>query len=84
MLDRTNNRDSQLLPWQIAHLKFKVMILINSLCESNNSAKTVSRLMRTIPLDVLKDNISEIYSQYQAIYGSEYSPKAFGHVIHIL
>lgn len=80
MLDRNNNREADLLPWQISQLKYKIMILVNSLWESNQNAKTISRLMRTIPLDVLKDNIAEIYRQYQATYGKVYSPEAFGHV----
>lgn len=69
-----------MLGWQIAQLKYKCMILVNSLWESNQKTKTIGQIMRAIPLDVLKRNIAEIYKQYKDMYGTNYTLKAFGHV----
>lgn len=69
-----------MLPWQIAQLKYKCMILVNSLWESQQTPKRIGRLMRSIPLDVLKQNIAEVYKQYKELYATNYTAKAFGHV----
>ena len=77
---RTSMRNSDMLPWQIAQLKYKCMILVNSLWESQQTPKRIGRLMRSIPLDVLKQNIAEVYKQYKELYATNYTAKAFGHV----
>ena len=83
-MNRPNFRNAEMLPWQIASLKYKCMILVNSLWESKQTPKTIGRIMRALPLDVLKQNIAEIYKQYRDLYGQTYTLKAFGHVRTIL
>lgn len=79
-ISRNSTRYSDLQPWQIAQLKYKCMILLNSLWESRQTPKTVGRIMRSIPLDILKKNIAEIYKQYKDMYKDSLTEKAYGHV----
>ena len=82
---QTNNElKEELPPWMIARLKLKVVILTNSLLESRNSKQIVKHIMRSIPFDLLKKNVSQIYKLYRDMYGNQYTGECFGHVILIL
>lgn len=75
-----NKSAQELPPWMIARLKLKVIILVNSLLESRNSKQIVKRIMRSIPFEVLKKNVTEIYRLYKDMYGTKYTEEGFGHV----
>jgi hypothetical protein len=56
------------------------MILVMSLLEQRRSDQIVKRIMRSLPMDVLKRNIAKIYKRYKKLYGDKYIPEALGHV----
>jgi len=79
-----NNYNKQLERWMLARLKFKVLILLNSLLEMRSSDSVVSRIMRSLPLQVLKVNLVKVYRKYKKTYGTTYSMDAFKHVVNFL
>ena len=66
--------------WQLARLKNKCLVAILSLLERYKYEEFVLlRIMRTIPISILKSNLSEVFIMYKKLYGNEYSMEAFGH-----
>ena len=54
--------DFEIHPGELARLKYKCLIGIVSLLESNDSADNlILRIIRTIPLKILTDNLARIY-----------------------
>jgi len=78
--ERMSNNNRQLERWMLSRLKYKVMILLNSLLEMRSSDSVVSRIMRSLPLQVLKINLVKVYRKYKKTYGTTYSMDAFKHV----
>jgi len=77
--ERMSNNNRQLERWMLSRLKYKVMILLNSLLEMRSSDSVVSRIMRSLPLQVLKINLVKVYRKYKKTYGTTYSMDAFKH-----
>ena len=56
------------------------MILVSSLLEVNNDSSVMKRLLRSLPLDILKSNLVSIYKKYKKLYGKDYTMEALKHV----
>jgi len=65
-------------PWMRERLRYKVLILVNSLMERSHSS-VVKRIMRALPLEVLKKNITTVYKKYKAMYKDKYTMDCFKH-----
>lgn len=61
-------------------LKHKILILLNSLLESQTNGINVSKIMQYIPAENLANNLVNIFINYVTLYGTEYLDDAFGHV----
>jgi len=72
-------QNRELEAWMLARLKYKVLILVSSLFERSSSA-VIKRIMRSLPLDVLKKNLTKIYKKYKRMYGDNYAMEALKHV----
>ena len=72
--------DSELKKWQIARLKYKCSITLLSLLEARKDYNNVYRMMKSLPMEVLKRNITDIYLLFETIYKGVYTNKAFLHV----
>lgn len=44
-------------PWMIVRLKYKVMILVLGVLEMRKDDDIIKRVIRALPLDILKDNM---------------------------
>ena len=74
--------DTQAMPgWMISHLKFKCLITILSLFEGRKDNLVRKRTIRTISIELLKENLNFIFSQYLLIYqDNEYDEEMFNHL----
>lgn len=64
-------------PGKLARLKHKCLITIVSLLECNiNSEEFVTKIMRTIPLNVLTNNLARIYELFKR-YEKDYVDSLF-------
>lgn len=57
------------------------MVLLNSLLEMKQNDNIVKRLIRSLPIEILKRNIVDSYKRYKKIYGVELVNDALKHVI---
>ena len=73
-------QNRELEAWMLSRLKYKVLILVNSLLERSSGA-VIKRIMRSLPLDVLKKNLTKIYKSYKNMYGENYVMESLKHVI---
>lgn len=55
------------------------MIMVTSLLELNSDSTVIKRIMRSLPLSVLKKNLKEIYRRYTKLYGEKYNDEALKH-----
>ena len=70
-----------LAPWMIAHLKYKAMITVHSLMEGRTDNYIVTRLIRSLNLEILKENLKNIYIAYAEKKGPKYYDKdIFDHI----
>lgn len=69
-LKRNNKSTSPdaLRRWMLERIKYKCMILIYSLLEMKKGDDFVKRIIRSLPLEILKRNLSEIYRRYKKKY----------------
>ena len=72
---------NELSSWRIARIKYKTMILVLSLLEMRSGDSVIKRIMRALPIDVLKKNMIYVYTNYKEQYGNEYVEDALNHVI---
>ena len=42
------------------------------------------RIMRSLPIEVIKRNIAKIWKKYKKLYGTEYVKESLGHVMALL
>ncbi|KRX06791.1 MIR motif [Pseudocohnilembus persalinus] len=78
-LTQNNLKNQDIEKWKIERIKYKIMILVNSLLELNNNPIVVKRIMRSLPLEVLKTNLIEIYQRYRDLYGDSYKYECLKH-----
>lgn len=55
------------------------MIMVTSLLELNSSSTVIKRIMRSLPLEVLKTNLKEIFKRYKELYGDSYTYESLKH-----
>ena len=65
--------------WMLERIKYKSMVLVSSLIEENSESLAIKRIMRSLPIEILKQNIVSIYKNYQRMYPI-YSQEAFKHI----
>jgi len=75
-----DKKNEELEPWMLARLKYKILILVNSLLEMRKSDAVVKRIMRSLPLDILKKNLIKIFKRYRKQYGKNYTMDVLKHV----
>ena len=70
-----------LLPHQLAKVKYKCLITLISLLECNDPSLGLSqRIIRAIPISVLTLNLAQVYHKYKKLYKQdEYTNDLFGH-----
>ncbi len=71
--------ETKLRRWQLARLKYKCSITLMSLLEARKDESNVYRMMKSIPIDALRMNITDIYTEFNKQYKGEYSSKVFLH-----
>jgi hypothetical protein len=68
--------------WMISHLKYKCMITIHALLEGGTDSYIITRLIRALNIDMLKENLVNIYKAYKNKYGGNYYENdVFNHFI---
>ena len=72
--------ESKLQPWQLARLKYKCSVTLISLLESRKSDDIVYRMLKSMQVEIVKRNITDIYMSYYEIYKDSYNEDAFMHV----
>lgn len=70
---KTNENPNILKRWMLERIKYKCMILVTSLLEKKQGYNVVKRIIRSLPLEVLKRNLCEIYRRYKKNHGSNIS-----------
>lgn len=59
-------------------LKYRALITLTALMEKMDVSESIlTRIVRTIPVGILKKNLVDIYKRYYALYGNDYSTDAF-------
>ncbi|OMJ77245.1 hypothetical protein SteCoe_23193 [Stentor coeruleus] len=73
---------SELSGWMIAHLKYKCLITILSIFEGRKDTYAATRVIRVINIEVLEENIKNLYMNYQEYYKWEdyYDFDLFKHI----
>ena len=56
------------------------MVLTTSLLELNTDDSAIRRIMRSLPVDVLKENMISVYKNYKKEYGDRYARDAVNHI----
>jgi hypothetical protein len=76
------NFSDQLQGWMVAHLKFKCLITIISLFEGRKDALVSTRIIRTLSLEILQENIRDVYVNFKK-YSKETSfhYNIFNHIV---
>ena len=74
-------KNFKLSPKKISQLKYKVLLTLVSLFESNDaSSNLTTRIMRGIPTQILTKNLVEVHELYKKIYDkNQYDDDLFGH-----
>jgi len=60
------------------------VILVLSLLEMRKDDTVTKRIMRSLPIEVIKRNIAKIWKKYKKLYGTEYVKESLGHVMALL
>ncbi len=63
--------------WMISRIKYKCLITLESLLEGNRDFKILKKMIKALPVQILKKNITWIYEKYRRIYGEKYTDEAF-------
>ena len=76
-----DNKDG-ILPievWKTERLKYKSLITLTALLEKMDlSESIVTRIVRTIPIAILKKNLLKIYERYSKLWVQDYTTDSFG------
>ena len=73
----TDTEKKYLTGWMIAHLKYKCLITVHSLMEGRIDSVIVTRVIRAINLEILKENIVSFYVGYERECTSELTDMKF-------
>lgn len=55
------------------------MILVMSLLEMKQDNTVVKRIFRQVPMNILKENMVQIYTRYKRMYGEKYQMVSLNH-----
>ncbi|CAD8066638.1 unnamed protein product [Paramecium sonneborni] len=67
--------------WMLERLKYKCMVLVSSLLELNSDTNAIKRILRSLPINVLKKNLIIIYKKHQKMYKKlGYNKESLGHL----
>lgn len=69
---RDNYSSECLSGWMIAHLKYKCMITLLSLLEGQSDNYIITRLIRSLSIEILKENIISVFYSYTHTYSPDY------------
>ena len=76
MLSSVGSRDAFstecLTGWMIAHLKYKCMITLLSLLEGQTDNYVITRMIRSLNIEILKENVISFYHSYTLMYPPDY------------
>lgn len=65
--------------WMLAHLKYKCLITVHSLMEGRKDSSIITRIIRAINLEILRENLVSFYVGYEGRYLADaYDRKMFG------
>lgn len=64
----------------LERLKYKCMVLVSSLLELNSDHMAIKRIMRSLPIEVLKENLIGVYRKHRKMYGNAYTTESLKHV----
>jgi inositol 1,4,5-triphosphate receptor type 1/inositol 1,4,5-triphosphate receptor type 3 len=67
--------------WMTARLKYKTLVIVLSLLERRKDELITKRIMRSLPIDILKRNIAKIWKGYKKQYGTDFVNESLGNVI---
>lgn len=66
----------------LERLKFKCMVLVYSLLELNSDKLAIKRILRSLPINVLRKNLIFIYRKHEKMYKAiGYNKESLNHVI---
>ncbi|CAD8210359.1 unnamed protein product [Paramecium octaurelia] len=74
-----NNRIN-IKKYMLERIKYKVMVLVTSLLELNSDSLAIKRIMRSLPIEILKKNLTQIYKKHKKLYGPTYTQDALKHI----
>ncbi len=57
------------------------MILVNSLLEMKRTDNIVKRIIRSLPIEILKRNMVDLYKRYKKTYGIIFTNESLKHVL---
>ncbi|EAR92909.2 zinc finger, C2H2 type family protein (macronuclear) [Tetrahymena thermophila SB210] len=80
-INKIDDKNSDQLPrWEVAKLKYKCSITLISLLEARSKEDDiVPRMMKTLNIDIIRRNITDIYNQFVDIGKGEYVSDVFNH-----
>ena len=58
--------------WMIAHLKYKCLITLLSCLEGQTGSYVITRMIRSLNIEILKENIMSFYFSYTEMYPAGY------------
>lgn len=67
----TKSDKRYLTGWMLAHLKYKCLITVHSLMEGRTDSSIITRIIRAINLEILKENLVGIYVGFERESSSE-------------
>ena len=67
--------------WMLERLKYKIMVLVSSLLELNTDKFAIRRILRSLPISVLRKNLITIYKKHNKMYKKiGYNKESLGHL----
>ena len=79
--DESISQFDQLQGWMISHLKLKCLITIISLFEGRKDSTPSTRIIRSLNLEILQENIKNVYLNFKRYYKeSSFHDEIFNHI----
>lgn len=60
------------------------MVLVNSLLEMKHNDNITKRIIRSLPIEILKKNMTDLYKRYKKTYGIIFINESLKHVNFII
>ena len=71
--------DDHIYKWMLERLKYKCMILVTSLIEMKETDDILLRIMRSLPIDLLKNQMRKNFKKYSSVYQDQYLKESLEH-----